>query len=171
MDENAVFTKTKLGKSAITERSTNLSAKQRQLLIMIDGKKRLRDIFPTIDEITTARVNSLFEDGFIDSPGSGNNKLANRHKDPKIQQTLNHKLSVNSLPSSQNLTRLRGILAMCSQQYLNDELDTLLTDYYDQLSTVEELQICIDHWLKRMKKSQPDSVTEMYMNQLRSFIQ
>lgn len=162
MRADSVFCKTDLGKAAILDRSVPLSPKQRQLLIMIDGKRRIKDIFPSIDETAIARLKALAVEGLI----SGD-QLDVVKTEAKIAAPANApSLQVTRLPNSSALARIRGILSMCSQQFLSDELDTMLTDVFDHLNEPSELQFCLDQWLKRMRTRTPESATNLYIKQV-----
>ncbi|WP_119393929.1 hypothetical protein [Salinibius halmophilus] len=165
MNSDAIFAKTDQGRAAITDRSIPLSPKQRQLLIMIDGKKRVKDIFPSIDDTAIARVQSLLQEGLIAGDQPATAKPA-----AKPTSSTGNTLQVTSLPASASLNRIRGILAMCSQQYLSDELDTMLTDVFDHLQDASELQFCLDQWLKRMTDRVPASATNLYIQQVKSLL-
>ncbi len=173
MDKDLVFAKTEQGKAAIADRSRELSAKQRQLLIMIDGRKRLRDLFPTFDETAIARISGLYNSGLISAdqplPSSA---LPKPKPDPISAPTSSSAspLRVASIPVPAKLANLRRILAMCSQQYLDDELDMMLMDVFDQLRGPDDLQFCLDQWLSRMQASQPSSITAMYVGQVQSLL-
>lgn len=157
MNADAIFAKTDLGKSAISDRCVPLSPKQRQLLIMIDGKRRLQDIFPTLDDTTVARINSLVKEGLIigdKKPEAGNATT----------------FTITELPNSAALSRIRGVLAMCSRQYMDDALDTMLEDVFDQMASSSELEFCLQQWLKRMQASTPSSATNLYISQIKSLL-
>lgn len=180
MNFNTVLRKTEAGRAAVAERSQNLSTKQRQLLIMIDGKKRLNEVIPNISEEVLARVRSLAEEGLVSGDFEETKKPAvpilttelksNTLTDDVTSISALAGLWVTQMPSSQQLSHIRRILAMCSQQYLDDELDTMLTDLFDILSSVDQLQFCLDQWLKRMQGKQPQSIVSMYIAQLKQLI-
>lgn len=164
MRADSVFCKTELGKAAILDRSVPLSPKQRQLLIMIDGKRKIKDIFPSVDDTAIARIKALAVEGLI----SGDQIEAPKAEAATPSNSLN--LHVTRMPNSSSLSRIRGILSMCSQQFLSDELDTMLTDVFDHLSEPSELQFCLDQWLKRMRMRTPASATNLYIKQVKSLL-
>ncbi|WP_411745862.1 hypothetical protein [Reinekea sp.] len=179
MNIDTVLQKTETGRAAIADRSQNLSMKQRQLLIMIDGKKRLKDIVPNISDEVLARVRVLAEEGLVSGDFDAEQIAApiltgEVEIDTLTDDVASHAalagLWVTKMPAAQQLTHIRRVLAMCSQQYLDDELDTMLIDMFDSLSTTDQLQFCLDQWLKRMQSKQPESIVNMYINQLKVFV-
>lgn len=183
MNFDTVLQKTETGRAAIADRSQNLSTKQRQLLIMIDGKKRLKEIIPNISEEVLARVRVLAEEGLVSGEFEPTKSAAPAAAPILTAELKSHILTddvtsisalaglwVTQMPAAQQLAHIRRILAMCSQQYLDDELDTMLMDMFDHLSGIDQLQFCLDQWLKRMQGKQPETIVNMYIAQLKAFI-
>lgn len=164
MDRALCFCKTGLGQEEIQHRKLGLPQKLRQMLIMVDGQKSVADLelCMPVDELS-ARLEALLGQGLI-APvaGSGNAAAA------PAARTAPNTPAPTGLPSSAKLAQIRIILAMCSQQYLSDALDTMLIDLYDNMSGPEDLKFCIDTWHKRMEAAGYGSVAESHLPQIRA---
>ncbi|MBE9608026.1 hypothetical protein [Chitinilyticum piscinae] len=167
------FSKTQLGLDEVQERVLGLGLKQRQVLIMVDGKKTVADLQRFVPEPELSqRLQELLGQHLIEllhdvapappRPAPAPAPAAT-HSSPATAP-----LQVNGLPSARNLAQIRMILAMCSQQYLNDALDTMLIDLFDNLSGPDDLNFCIDAWHKRMLAAGFDGIAESHMSQIRA---
>lgn len=170
MDRALCFCKTGLGQEEIQQRKLGLSQKLRQMLIMVDGQKSVADLEQCLpgDELM-ARLEALLGQGLIAPVAGSASPAAAAKPAPAPAAAPAAPIAMpTGLPSAGKLAQIRIILAMCSQQYLSDALDTMLIDLYDNMSGPEDLKFCIDTWKKRMDAAGYGSVADSHMPQIRA---
>ncbi|WP_051304918.1 hypothetical protein [Chitinilyticum litopenaei] len=178
MDRTLCFSKTTAGLAEIQERTRGLPLKLRQMLIMVDGSKTIADLeqFLPVSELET-RLTALHEQGLIELNGhAGIPASTPAAAAPPAQATAPTATDTAGivrpagLPSAGSLAQTRLILAMCSQQYLDDALDTMLIDLFDNLSGPDDLKFCIDTWYKRMQAAGFGHIADSHLPQIRAML-
>jgi hypothetical protein len=171
MDNDTLFFKTDLGAQELQNRSPGFPIKQRQLLFLIDGSKRIADLAafsPNLEDLKL-RLIKLVEQGLIQTQDIRRDPLPtifDATVQPVAQPATNP--AIKKLPSNKALQNVRRIISMTDQNYLANKLEYMLTDVFDVMTTADELQFCIDRWQKTMRETGHQEMADAYMWQIRS---
>ncbi|WP_373973612.1 hypothetical protein NT239_08040 [Chitinibacter sp. SCUT-21] len=171
MDNGTIFFRTELGNHELQTRSPGFPIKQRQLLFLIDGQKRISDLaaFNADLEDLKLKLVKLQEQGLISTKSIPAPTPLPTIFDPTIQQLPEPKKSSgNALPSAKALQNVRRIIAMTDQTYLGNKLEYMLLDVFDVMKSAEDLQFCIDRWQKSLREAGLAEMADAYMWQVRS---
>jgi len=150
---HAFYEKTAAGQQEISSRSANLSFRERQLLIVIDGQmsvEALSKLMPLADLLL--RLDKLEAAGLI-----------TQHDAPVIQD-----LTANQpLPNPAALAEIRSILQQGNMLYLGGEFTTALQSNFDQAKTRQELEQLIARWYEELLNQGKMRYAEQQLTQIR----
>ncbi|WP_027468290.1 hypothetical protein [Deefgea rivuli] len=130
--DSTYFAKTTAGFKEITARSANLSFRERQLLIVIDGQmsvEALTQLMPLADLLI--RLEKLQAAGLIHAV------------DTNLNPTLSN---LQPLPAAEALAEIRSILQQGNMLYLGGSFTTILQAQFDHAQTPQELEDVIETW-------------------------
>ncbi|QLI81742.1 hypothetical protein HZU75_09470 [Chitinibacter fontanus] len=173
MDNGTVFFRTDLGNHELQTRTPGFPIKQRQLLFLIDGQKRIADLVafnPDIEDLKL-RLVKLQEQGLIGMQGAPSHTPLPTIFDPTIQPAAEpapKAVGGKQLPSAKALQNVRRIITMTDQTYLGNKLEYMLLDVFDVMKTADDLQFCIDRWQKALREAGLGEMADAYMWQVRS---
>ena len=134
--DTTYFEKTNAGLKEITTRSANLSFRERQLLIVIDGKMSvtaLTQMMPLADLLL--RLEKLQAAGLIMAIDANS-----------ITITANSQ----PLPTAEALAEIRSILQQGNMLYLGGSFTTTLQTQFDLAQTRQEFEPVIEKWLEAL---------------------
>ncbi|MBM5572455.1 MULTISPECIES: hypothetical protein [Deefgea] len=150
---HAFYEKTAAGQQEISSRSANLSFRERQLLIVIDGQmsvEALSKLMPLADLLL--RLEKLEAAGLI-----------TQHDAPVIQD-----LTANQpLPNPAALAEIRSILQQGNMLYLGGDFTTTLQSDFDQAKTRQELEQLIAKWYEELLNQGKMRYAEQQLTQIR----
>lgn len=173
MDNSTVFFRTDLGNHELQTRTPGFPIKQRQLLFLIDGQKRIADLVafnPDVEDLKL-RLVKLQEQGLISMHGAPAYTPLPTIFDPTIQPAAEptpKAVGGKQLPSAKALQNVRRIITMTDQTYLGNKLEYMLVDVFDVMKTADDLQFCIDRWQKALREAGLGEMADAYMWQVRS---
>lgn len=130
--DNRYLEKTTAGLKEISARSANLSFRERQLLIVIDGKMSitaLTQMMPLADLLP--RLEKLHAAGLIVAIDANSMTVA---------------ASSQPLPAAEALAEIRSILQQGNMLYLGGSFTTTLQEQFDHAQTRQELESVIKKW-------------------------
>ncbi|WP_157315067.1 hypothetical protein [Chitinibacter sp. GC72] len=169
MNNNTLFFRTELGNHELQARTPGFPIKQRQLLFLVDGQKRIEDMLafnPDIEDLKL-RLVKLQEMGLIATEDLKSFAMPSIF-DATIQGEPEPVSNNKALPSAKALQNVRRIITMTDQTYLGNKLEFMLTDVFDVLKSTDELQFCIDRWQRAMREAGHSDLADSYMWQIRS---
>ena len=147
------YEKTAAGQQEIISRSANLSFRERQLLIVIDGQmsiEALSKLMPLEDLLI--RLEKLQTAGFItqmDSPAISN-----------PSRNL-------ALPSAESLAEIRSILQQGNMLYLGGEFTTTLQSQFDHAQSRQALEQVIAKWYEQLLNQGKMRYAEQQLTQIK----
>lgn len=147
------YEKTAAGQQEITQRSANLSFRERQLLIVIDGQmniEALTQLMPLDDLLV--RLEKLQSAGFI-------TQLDSPIIPPPFKNT--------PLPSAESLAEIRSILQQGNMLYLGGEFTTALQSQFDHAETRQEIEQLIAEWYEELLNQGKMHYAEQQLSQIR----
>ncbi|QLG88899.1 hypothetical protein HQ393_11995 [Chitinibacter bivalviorum] len=169
MDNTTLFFRTDSGNHELQARTPGFPIKQRQLLFLIDGQKRIADLAafsPDLEDLKL-RLIKLQEMGLIQTHAIERTPLPTIF-DATIQPVEPVRTKTKQLPSTKALQNVRRIISMTDQTYLANKLEYMLVDVFDVMQTADELQFCIDRWQKTLREAGFHEMADAYMWQVRS---
>ena len=147
------YEKTAAGQQEIISRSANLSFRERQLLIVIDGQMNLEALTKLMPlEDLLVRLEKLQAAGFItqlDSP------------------TISTPSSSQALPRAETLAEIRSILQQGNMLYLGGEFTTILQTQFDHIETKQALEQLIAQWYEELLNQGKMRYAEQQLTQIR----
>ncbi|GGP23047.1 hypothetical protein [Silvimonas iriomotensis] len=177
---DVIYRKTQAGLTEIQTRASGLSLKQRQLLIMIDGKTPAHALPMAMPEKDL--VHKLLElewDGLIERAGSLPPKTvaaapAAAPAPAAVAATSavagGFSLGLNVVRiSAGQVARIRSILHMTNQNHLSGELDEMIGEM-EHLISVADIERCIARYLQVMKARGLESAAQTYLAQIRTVV-
>jgi hypothetical protein len=173
---DVIYRKTQAGLAEIQTRASGLSLKQRQLLIMIDGKTPAHALPMAMPEKDLLhKLLELEWDGLIERAGSLPPKTAAAPAPapaaaPAPAVAGSFSLGVNAARiSAGQVARIRSILHMTNQNHLSGELDDMIGEM-ENLVSVAEIERCISRYLAVMKARGMESAAQTYLAQIRTVV-
>ncbi|GGP25884.1 hypothetical protein [Silvimonas amylolytica] len=176
---DVIYRKTQAGLTEIQTRASGLSLKQRQLLIMIDGKTPAHALPMAMPEKDL--VHKLLElewDGLIERAGSLPPKNAavpapapsTAAATAAVAAPGGFTLGLNVVRiSAGQVARIRSILHMTNQNHLSGELDDMIGEM-EHLVSVADIERCIGRYLQVMKTRGMESAAQTYLAQIRTVV-
>ncbi len=130
-----VYEKTASGIDEITGNQRRLNPKQRQVLILIDGKRTLNEIAQSLPRLTVVEIiEELAAQGFIQDP--------NRPK--TIPHVIEAALSTPEI-SAEQMAATKNILISSTTEYLG-LMGRTMSEQISTASSYEQLKACISRW-------------------------
>lgn len=151
--DHTFYEKTAAGQQEISSRSANLSFRERQLLIVIDGQmsvEALTKLMPLSDLLV--RLEKLQAAGFI------------TQLDASATTTP---IGSKPLPSAAALAEIRSILQQGNMLYLGGEFTTALQSQFDHAETRQELEHLIAEWYEELLNQGKMRYAEQQLGQIR----
>lgn len=176
---DVIYRKTELGQAEIQTRASGLSLKQRQLLIMIDGKTPAHGLPMTMPEKDL--VHKLLElewDGLIERAGSLPSKSAATAAAPvaaitasaPVAGAVTVSLGTTAVRiSAGQVARIRSILHMTNQNHLSGELDDMIQNM-ENITSVAEIEERVSRYMTVMKQRGMESAAQTYLAQIRTVL-
>lgn len=132
-----VYEKTASGINEITGTDRQLGPKQRQVLILIDGKRSLEDIANSLPRLSIADIiQELESQSFI--------------QNPKASKTFNSKItfSQNDVPlmiSEEKMAETKNLLISSTTEHLG-LMGRTMNEQIQSATSYEQLRTCISRW-------------------------
>jgi hypothetical protein len=137
-----VYEKTTSGIDEITGDRRRLNPKQRQVLILIDGKRTLNEITQSLPRLTIAEiVEELTAQGFIQDPIR-----------PKTIPQLTDAAPSAPEVSAEQLAKTKSILISSTTEYLG-LMGRTMAEQISRASSYEQLKACISRWHMAIRES------------------
>jgi hypothetical protein len=137
-----VYEKTASGIDEITGDRRRLNPKQRQVLILIDGKRTLNEITQSLPRLTIAEiVEELTAQGFIQDPIR-----------PKTIPQLTDAAPSAPEVSAEQLAKTKSILISSTTEYLG-LMGRTMAEQISRASSYEQLKACISRWHMAIRES------------------
>ncbi|PKO25201.1 MAG: hypothetical protein CVU35_05345 [Betaproteobacteria bacterium HGW-Betaproteobacteria-8] len=137
-----VYEKTASGIDEIAGNQRRLNPRQRQVLILIDGKRALNEITQSLPRLTVAEIiEELAAQGFI--------------HDPSRPTTIPHVIEpVPSAPeiSPEQLAETKSILISSTTEHLG-LMGRTMVEQISTASSYEQLKACISRWHMAIRES------------------
>ncbi len=150
--DHTFYEKTAAGQAEISSRSANLSFRERQLLIVIDGQmsvEALTKLMPLNDLLL--RLEKLQSTGLI----------------TQLDAPTLTPLSNNPLPDAVSLAEIRSILQQGNLLYLGGEFTTALESHFDHAETRQEIEQLIAEWYEELLNQGKMRYAEQQLAQIR----
>lgn len=137
-----VYEKTATGIDEIAGNQRRLTPRQRQVLILIDGKRTLNEITQSLPRLTVAEIiEELAAQGFIQDPSR-----------PKtIPQVIEPVPSAPEI-SAEQLAATKNILISSTTEYLG-LMGRTMSEQISTASSYEQLKACISRWHMAIRES------------------
>ncbi len=176
MNHNSIFSKTDAGLNEVKTRSPGFPIRLRQLLIMIDGQKRVEELLalqPDSNELQKQLQQLIDLQLIFEQAGYASQALPQSHMPPAAQTTKSIATATatpanRTLPSASARLKIRRIIHMTDQAYLSNKLEFMLSDVFDAMSSYDELQFCIDRWQKALKEAGHSDMADAYLYQVKA---
>ncbi|WP_288842368.1 hypothetical protein [uncultured Deefgea sp.] len=172
MNHNSIFSKTDAGLNEVKTRSPGFPIRLRQLLIMIDGQKRVEELLalqPDRNELQKQLQQLMDLHLILEHAGyASHTPSAPIAPSPATQSIASATPASRTLPSASARLKIRRIIHMTDQAYLSNKLEFMLSDVFDALSSYEELQFCIDRWQKALKEAGHSDMADAYLYQVKA---
>jgi len=136
------YEKTASGIDEITGDQRRLNPRQRQVLILINGKRNLNDIAQSLPRLAVADIiEELAAQGLI--------------QDPARPRTISHKIeAASNTPeiSAEQLAKIKSILISSTTEYLG-LMGRTMAEQISTVSSYEQLKTCISRWHMAIRES------------------
>lgn len=152
--DSICYEKTPAGQQEISQRSANLSFRERQLLIVIDGQMSvaaLTQLMPLADLLI--RLEKLQAAGLI----------TQRNSPALITPS-------NTLPRAESVAEIRSILQQGNLLYLGGNFTTALQSQFDYAASCQELEALIAQWYEQLLKQGKMRYAEQQLTQIRQLL-
>jgi hypothetical protein len=137
-----VYEKTASGIDEITGTQRRLTPRQRQVLILIDGKRTLNEIAQSLPRLTVAEIiEELAAQGFIQDP--------NR---PKTSSHIIEPTPNAPEVSAEQLAETKNILISSTTEHLG-LMGRTMVEQISKASSYEQLKACISRWHMAIRES------------------
>ena len=134
---DTVFTKTARGRAEVTERSAGLNGKQRSVLIMLDGRKSMRDIASLLPEDEIARIVEMLLERELIAPWA--------EAVVSCAASENHK-------DAAKLLRTKTLMTDSAMTYLGLMASEVVRRVQDASDEIELISV-VGHWHMAMRES------------------
>jgi hypothetical protein len=129
-----VYEKTASGIDEITGSDRQLAPKQRQVLILIDGKRSLHDIASALPRLAVSDIMQELEaQGFIRDPKAGNVKVFTKQTDAPI------------FISEEKMAQTKQLLITSTTEHLG-LMGRTMNEQISSATSYEQLRTCISRW-------------------------
>lgn len=176
LNAERVYTKTETGREEVARRQYGLSARQRQLLIIFDGSRRLGEVrklvvHATFHEDVDALLRAAFivprgaEDAAIDQEAQGRTGASSEGASVRQSKQV---FSDNEPHQSDRLSSLKEFMAGAAQAHLG-LLGASLVDYIERADDLAKLALVVGQWhlaLRESKRGGP--LADSYLQQVRT---
>lgn len=137
-----VYEKTASGIDEISGSHRRLTPRQRQVLILIDGRRALADIEKCLPRFTVADIiNELEAQGFIQDP----------NQPRKISVSAEQPYETPEI-SEQQMAETKNILIASTTQHLG-LMGRTMVEQIGSATSYEQLRTCISHWHMALRES------------------
>ena len=147
---DTVFTKTARGRVEVTDRSAGLNGKQRSVLIMLDGRKSMRDIATLLPQDEIARIVEILLERELIAPWAEAVPSSAAPRMPAIagiarSDSENHK-------DAAKLLRTKTLMTDSAVTYLGLMASDVVRRVQDASDEIELISV-IGHWHMAMRES------------------
>ncbi|MCB5197291.1 hypothetical protein [Deefgea salmonis] len=148
--ENIIYSKTQIGQHEITQRSGLISQKERQTLLLIDGRRSqhaLIDMMPQVDILNT--LLKLQHLGLIRSTPA--EQALNQHA-LTAPSTLTPDL-VQDLKQQRQIEAARQVIMQVTQEYLGQNWENRLAELLSTVRRAEDFAPIVEQWAVALRRS------------------
>lgn len=163
MSNSTVLIKTKLGRSAIAERDPTLPQRLRPLLIMIDGKRTVRELIKVAAHVGGLEALETLERlGMVAALGHAGALPDTTGLDFDATMRFDRASMAAYQASIPNLNDIRAEIVWEIESLLGAQAKNLIQIVSDA-STLEELQVASDQCAQVLRQVKGDPVAEAYI--------
>ncbi|MGV8891393.1 MAG: hypothetical protein ACOH2K_00290 [Burkholderiaceae bacterium] len=161
-----VFSKTPKGRNEVEQRSMRLNGKQRSILIMIDGQKRLSAISTLISDQEVASIADILLEFELIAPQTEAAVTAVAPRTATVDRTLTS--SCAQTADSTKLFRIKAMMTLSAETYLG-LMAASVVRRVEQACDEAQLLSVVGHWHMAMHDSKyGKDVANMHLEQIKA---
>ncbi len=161
-----IFSKTPKGRAEVEQRSTRLNVKQRSILIMIDGQRRLSAISALISDQEVARIADILLGFELIAPQSEVAVSAVAPRTATVDLALTSAFAPPA--DSAKLIRIKSMMTLSAETYLG-LMAAVVVRRVEQACDEAQLLSVVGHWHMAMHESKyGKEVANMHLEQIKA---